>query len=133
MAAPLVSPEVIVGHKNRLLLLVSAPLVYRDAQGELSPIVELDIDGEIEAIRETIEFYGDRAGFDLEVGYATVSKVALALTSKTPPTIFHFVGHGARKEAETCLILEDATGLAREFPLSELRAILTATDAPLAF
>src|SRR3954465_12045654 len=112
MAPTIKIPGVKKGYKNRLLILVSAPLVIESENG-LVPVAELQVNEEVDAIHRAIELHSDEFGFEIIVEHVTPFTFRSALTSKHPPAILHFIGHGTQVGEDVALVLEDSTGLAQ--------------------
>ena len=106
---------------NQILILFSAPLLKED----LSPVENLSIKKEIDAIVEVLENIRNPIAVEIVVKVATSQTLQDAFSNRIKPIIIHFIGHGTREGDGTALVLEDEVGMARTFSEEELEIALS--------
>ncbi len=106
---------------NQILILFSAPLLNE----ELSPIENLSIQSEINAIASVLEDISYPIAMEIVVKVATSQTLQDVLSHRIKPLIIHFIGHGMRDGDGTALVLEDEVGITRCFSESELEIALS--------
>ena len=106
---------------NQILILFSAPLLTED----LSPVENLSLQKEIDAIAEVLEDILEPIEVEIVVKVATAQKLQDVLASRMKPLIIHFIGHGTREGNDTALVLEDKVGLTRTLTEEELEIALS--------
>jgi formylglycine-generating enzyme required for sulfatase activity/predicted ATPase len=106
---------------NQILILFSAPLLTED----LSPVENLSIQKEIEAIAEVLEDIPHPIAVEIVVKVATSQTLQDVLSNRIKPLIIHFIGHGMRDGDSTALVLEDEVGMTRSFTEQELAIALS--------
>ena len=106
---------------NQILILFSAPLLTED----LSPVENLSIKKEINAIVEVLEDISHPIAMEIVVKVATSQTLQDAFSSRMKPLIIHFIGHGTTEGDGTALVLEDEVGIARAFSEEELEISLS--------
>jgi tetratricopeptide (TPR) repeat protein len=128
-------PEVSLnlGYSNRILILISAPLLRRDSSDQrdvLKSVPPLAVQEEIDAILAALEKIQPPVSLQIDVAVATVESLGYILSSSSPPLIIHFTGHGVQLDQDTALVLEDEAGLARPLTADELRTRLNPLRRP---
>jgi formylglycine-generating enzyme required for sulfatase activity/predicted ATPase len=111
---------------NQILILFSAPLLTED----LSPIENLSIQEEINAIALVLEDISHPIAVEIVVKVATSQTLQDVLSNRTKPLIIHFIGHGMRDGDSTALVLENEAGIARSFSEEELAIALSNQQQP---
>ena len=106
---------------NQILILFSAPLLDEN----FSPVENLSIQKEIDAIAQVLEDISDPISIEIVVKVATSQTLQDVLSSRMKPLIIHFIGHGMRDGDDTALVLEDETGITRSFSEEELAIVLS--------
>ncbi|MBD2607068.1 SUMF1/EgtB/PvdO family nonheme iron enzyme [Scytonema hofmannii FACHB-248] len=106
---------------NQILILFSAPLLNED----LSPVENLSIQKEIDAIASVLENISHPIAVEIVVKVATSQTLQDVLSHHVKPLIIHFIGHGMRKGDSTALVLEDKAGITRYFSEEELAIALS--------
>lgn len=131
------APEMIdtrsrVAFGNRLLVLVSAPLLRHSASSSYSyePVQQLAVQEEVTAIADALESSGSPISLDIKVVIATVDSIRRAFSAKSPPAIIHFIGHGVSENDRYALLLEDEFGLARPLDVYELKMLFKLYNTP---
>jgi CHAT domain/NB-ARC domain len=111
---------------NQILILFSAPLLNED----LSPVENLSIQAEIDAIALVLEQVSDPLAVEIVVKVATSQTLQDVFSSRNKPLIIHFIGHGMRAGDGTALVLEDEVGTTRSFSEEELSITLSNRQQP---
>ena len=111
---------------NQILILFSAPLLNED----LSPIENLSIQKEIEAIALVLEDISHPIAVEIVVKVATSQTLQDVLSSRVKPLIIHFIGHGMTDGNSTALVLENEVGITRSFSEDELAIALSNQKSP---
>ncbi|PSB04421.1 NB-ARC domain-containing protein [Merismopedia glauca] len=111
---------------NQILILFSAPLLNED----LSPVENLSIQKEIDAIALVLENISHPIAVEIVVKVATSQTLQDVLSSRVKPLIIHFIGHGMRDGNSTALMLEDEVGISRYFSEEELEIALSNHQQP---
>ena len=111
---------------NQILILFSAPLLNED----LSPIENLSIQKEIEAIALVLEDISHPIAVEIVVKVATSQILQDVLSSRVKPLIIHFIGHGMTDGNSTALVLEDEVGITRCLSEDELAIALSNLKQP---
>ncbi len=106
---------------NQILILFSAPLLNED----LSPVENLSIQKEIDAIALVLEEIRQPIAVEIVVKVATSQTLQDVLASRVKPLIIHFIGHGTREGSGTALVLEDGVGMTRALSEEELEIALS--------
>ena len=106
---------------NQIIILFSAPLLNED----LSPVENLSIQQEIEAIASVLEEISQPIAVEIVVKVATSQTLQDVLASRMKPLIIHFIGHGMREGDGTALVLEDEVGMTRALSEEELEIALS--------
>jgi formylglycine-generating enzyme required for sulfatase activity/chromosomal replication initiation ATPase DnaA len=106
---------------NQILILFSSPLLNEN----LSPVENLSIQEEINAIASVLEDISHPISVEIVVKVATSQTIQDVLSNRFQPLIIHFIGHGMRKRDNTALVLEDEVGIARSFTEEELEIALS--------
>ncbi|MEM8718617.1 MAG: SUMF1/EgtB/PvdO family nonheme iron enzyme [Cyanobacteria bacterium P01_G01_bin.39] len=106
---------------NQIMILFSAPLLNED----LSPVENLSIQKEIEAIALVLEEIPQTIAVEIVVKVATSQTLQDVLASRVKPLVIHFIGHGAREGNGTALVLEDEVGMTRALSEAELEIALS--------
>ncbi|MEH2413063.1 hypothetical protein [Nostoc sp.] len=88
---------------NQILILFSAPLLTE----ELSPVENLSLQEEIDAIASVLEDISHPIAVEIVVKVATSQTLQDVLCHRVKPLIIHFIGHGMRDQDNTALVLED--------------------------
>ena len=111
---------------NQILILFSAPLLTED----LSPVENLSIQEEIDAIALVLEDISDPIAVEIVVKVATSQTLQNVLSSRVKPLIIHFIGHGMKDGDRTALVLENEVGITRYFSEEELAIALSNQQQP---
>ncbi|WP_414581023.1 SUMF1/EgtB/PvdO family nonheme iron enzyme [Scytonema sp. PCC 10023] len=111
---------------NQILILFSAPLLNED----LSPVENLSIQKEIDAIALVLEDISHPIAVEIVVKVATSETLKNVLSNRIKPLIIHFIGHGMRDGDSTALVLEDEVGMTRSFTEEELAIALSNQKQP---
>lgn len=111
---------------NQILILFSAPLLNED----LSPVENLSIQAEIDAIALVLEQISHPLAVEIVVKVATSQTLQDIFSSRNKPLIIHFIGHGMRAGDGTALVLEDEVGMTRSFTEEELSIALSNRQQP---
>ncbi len=106
---------------NQIMILFSAPLLNED----LSPVENLSIQKEIEAVARVLEEIRQPIAVEIVVKVATAQTLQDVLASRVKPLIIHFIGHGTREGDGTALVLEDEVGMTRALSEEELEIALS--------
>ncbi|MEH2457491.1 SUMF1/EgtB/PvdO family nonheme iron enzyme [Nostoc sp.] len=106
---------------NQILILFSAPLLTE----ELSPVENLSLQEEIDAIASVLEDISHPIAVEIVVKVATSQTLQDVLSHRVKPLIIHFIGHGMRDRYSTALVLEDEVGITRSFSEEELAIALS--------
>ncbi|MDZ8186804.1 MAG: SUMF1/EgtB/PvdO family nonheme iron enzyme [Nostoc sp. ChiSLP02] len=111
---------------NQILILFSAPLLTE----ELSPVENLSIQEEIDAIALVLEDISHPIAVEIVVKVATSQNLQDVLSHRVKPLIIHFIGHGMKDGDSTALVLEDEVGITRSFSEEELDIALSNQKQP---
>ena len=111
---------------NQILILFSAPLLNED----FSPIENLSIQKEIEAIASVLEDISHPIAVEIVVKVATSRTLQDVLSSRVKPLIIHFIGHGMTDGNSTALVLEDEVGITRCLSEDDLKIALSNLQQP---
>ncbi|BAY29336.1 hypothetical protein NIES2107_11770 [Nostoc carneum NIES-2107] len=111
---------------NQILILFSAPLMTED----LSPVENLSIQSEIDAIALVLEEISHPIAVEIVVKVATSQTLQDVLSHRVKPLIIHFIGHGMKDGDSTALVLEDEVGITRSFSEEELAIALSNQQQP---
>ncbi|MFM7408700.1 MAG: CHAT domain-containing protein [Cuspidothrix sp.] len=106
---------------NQILILFSAPLLNED----LSPVENLSIQKEIDAIASVLEDISHPIAVEIVVKVATSQTLQDVFSTRVKPLIIHFIGHGMKAEDSTALVLENEVGMTRSFSEEELEITLS--------
>jgi formylglycine-generating enzyme required for sulfatase activity len=106
---------------NQILILFSAPLLNED----LSPVENLSIQQEIDAIASVLEHISHPIAVEIVVKVATSQTLQDVFSTRVKPLIIHFIGHGMREGNSTALVLENEVGMTRAFSEEELEIALS--------
>lgn len=106
---------------NQILILFSAPLLNED----LSPVENLSIQKEIDAIASVLEHISHPIAVEIVVKVATSQTLQDVFSTRVKPLIIHFIGHGMREGNSTALVLENEVGMTRAFSEEELEIALS--------
>ncbi|MEH2336781.1 SUMF1/EgtB/PvdO family nonheme iron enzyme [Nostoc sp.] len=111
---------------NQILILFSAPLLTE----ELSPVENLSLQEEIDAIASVLEDISHPIAVEIVVKVATSQTLQDVLSHRVKPLIIHFIGHGMRDRDSTALVLEDEVGITRSFSEEELAIAISNQNQP---
>jgi len=95
-------------------------------------LMPLDVQGEVEALQETLESLVEGGSLALDVlRPPTIQALWQRLTDR-PPHILHFIGHGGFDGEEGYLALEDEEGRTKRLDARELKVLVSTTPVRLA-
>lgn len=106
----------------------AAPLVWRDSDGMLHPIVPLDFDQEREMLSDALKDASLAGEINLVFEFATIDRLgaflAASASSMGRPRVLHYSGHGT----SDYVCVEDESGGAQFLGVRDLREFVSVGD-----
>jgi hypothetical protein len=109
-------------YQNRLLVLVSAPLLSKsdDSETGFDPVPLLGVWDEALTVFNSLRAAKCNNSILVDIAVATHQRVLEALSEASPPLVIHFSGHGEPRGIGVALVVEDQYGVAADLTAQDL-------------